>query len=116
MARFRKKRSSSRRYFGRSSRRSRGSSSSGLKMTDVILAGAVYGAARPFVANIIPPMFEFGPVDSDNVIIGGAAFLGMKQKNKMIKAISTVALASEVALVTSKMMSGGMGGSNNVQY
>lgn len=104
MARFRKKRS--RRSYGFFKRKSRRSGSSGISATDVMIAGAVYGFGRPIVANMVPPMFEFGPVDSDNAIIGAASFMGMKQRNKLIRAISTVALAGEIAQVVAKMTSG----------
>ena len=113
MARFRKKKSK-RSYYGRRSRR-RSSKSSGLSAMDYALAGAVYGVARPIVSGMIPPMFEFGPVDSDNAILGGAAFFGLKKGSKMIKAISAVTLAGEVAQVAAKATSG-MSSNSAVNY
>lgn len=114
MARFRKRRG--RRSFGRFRRGGR-RSSGGPSAMDYILAGAIYGVGRPMVANMIPPMFEFGPVDSDNAILGGAAWFGLKKGNKLIKAISGVTLAGEVAQVAAKATSGSLGGNGGtVQY
>lgn len=102
MARFRKMRRRASRNFKRYSRRS--GSSSGLKPMDVVIGGAIYGAGRQFVADFIPDFGTFGPVSSDNLVVGAAAMLGMKQKNKIIKAASTVALGTEIAAVVSKMV------------
>ena len=73
---------------------------------NVLLAGAIVGAARPFVADMLPNMFSAGPVDSDNVIIGAASFYGMKKTSGLMKAISTVALAQEAAIITSRVTAG----------
>lgn len=105
MARFRRK--ASRRSFGGfRARASRSRSSSGLTPMNVALAGAIYGVARPIIANTLPNMFSFGPVDSDNAIIGGLGFYGMKKTSGLMKALSVVALASEVGIVTSRLTSG----------
>jgi hypothetical protein len=112
MARFRKRFRRARAFMRRRAGRSMGS---GLKATDIMMAGAVYGFARPMVANMIPPLFEFGPIDSDNAIIGVAAYMGMKQKNKLVRAISAVALGGEIAQVTAKMTAGNTS-SSSVQY
>ena len=113
MARFRKRRSR-RGFRGFARRGKRGTS--GPSAMDYAIAGAVYGIARPMVGNMLPSMFSFGPVDSDNAIIGGAAFLGLKKGGKMVKAISGVALASEVAMVAAKATAGMSGDNGTVQY
>lgn len=85
---------------------SRGRSSGGIGLTDLLIGGAIYGFARPMVANMLPDLFSFGPVDSDNAIIAGAGYLGMKNSNKIIKATSMVAIAGETAIVTSRIAQG----------
>jgi len=103
MARFRKARRSKSRGFMKA--RARRSGSSGLTPMNVMLAGAIYGAARPFVAKMLPDFFNFGAVDSDNVIVAAAGYYGMK-KSGLVKAIGTVALASEVGIVAARMTNG----------
>jgi len=78
------------------------------------MAGAIYGIARPMIANILPNFFNIGPVDSDNVVIGGAGYM-LAKKSGLMKAVGIVALAGETANVTQKL-SGGMtsGGSTNL--
>jgi len=101
------KRKAARRSYGRSMRR--GSSrrgSSGLSPMNVMLAGAIYGAARPFAAKMLPDMFSAGPIDSDNVIIGAAGFYGMKKGSGLVKALGAVALGSEAGIVASRLTSG----------
>jgi len=100
-----------RKFFRRASRGvSRGfkrasSSTAGLKPVDVIIAGALYGAARPLLANMLPNLFSFGPVDSDNAIIGAAGWYGMKQKG-IWKALGTIALGTEAGIVTARLVTG----------
>jgi|WetSurMetagenome_2_1015567.scaffolds.fasta_scaffold87502_3 hypothetical protein len=101
------KRKAARRSFGRSSRRSsRRSSTSGLSPMNVLMAGAIYGAARPFAAKMLPDIFSAGPIDSDNVIIGAAGFYGMKKGNGLVKALGAVALGSEAGIVAARVSSG----------
>jgi len=90
-------------FFGKS--RAHRSKSSGMSVTNVLLAGVIYGAARPYLAQMLPDLFSFGPVDSDNAIIGAAGMFGMK-KSGLWKALGTVALASEVGIVTSRIVTG----------
>jgi len=104
MARFRRK-AARRTYAATKSRgRSRGKSSSGLTPMNVILASALYGVARPYLANIIPDFVSIGPVTSDNIVIGAASYYGMTKTSGFMKALSTVSLASETAIVASKAM------------
>lgn len=104
MARFRRK--ASRRSFGFKKARRSGRSSSGLTPMNVLLAGAVYGLARPYVANVLPNMFSVGPVDSDNVIIGAAGYYGMRKGNGLVKALGAVALGSEAGIIANRLTSG----------
>lgn len=100
---FRRK---ARRSFGRGLKKyARNKTGGSIKVTDVLLAGALYGVARPIVANALPTMFSFGPIDSDNVLIGAAGWYGMKQKG-LLKALGIVALGSEVGFVAAKAASG----------
>lgn len=93
-----------RRSVGRAVRRRTESRGSGLTPMNVLLAGAVYGAARPFLASAIPTFFTIGPVDSDNVIIGAAGLYGMKEKG-FLKALSAVTLGGEAGIVTARLTS-----------
>lgn len=99
MARFRKAKRYGRRFGKRQSRRS----NSGMSPLNLMLGGAIYGFARPIVANMLPTFFQFGPVDSDNVIIGGLGYLGSKKSSGIIKAISYAAIIGESANITSKL-------------
>ena len=94
------------RFYGGRGRGRRGHSSAGIKATDILLGGALYGLARPYVANMLPTMFSFGPVDSDNVIIGGAGYLLSKNSNKIIKSMGLVAMGGEAGIITSQLASG----------
>jgi hypothetical protein len=100
---FKRKARRSYRSFSRGSRRRSGGGSSGLSPVNVLLAGAIYGAARPLAAKMLPDMFSFGVVDSDNVIIAAAGFYGMKKGKGLMKALGTVALGSEVGIVTARL-------------
>lgn len=84
--------------------RSSSRGSSGISVMNVLLAGAVYGAVRPTIANMLPTFFKFGPVDSDNVILGGAGYLASRQSNKFIKTLGLVAMGTEAGIITSQLM------------
>lgn len=108
MAKFRKMKKSRRASGKAYARRSGGSG--GLSPMNVLLAGAVYGAARPYVSKMLPDLFSFGGVvDSDNVIIGAASYYGMK-KSGFIKALSAVALGSEAGIITARVTAKQLGG------
>ena len=100
-----KKFKKARRFISRGYKQRTKSSGSGLTPMNVALAGMVYGAARPFIAKMLPDFFSFGPIDSDNVIIGAAGFYGMK-KTGFIKALGAVALGSEAGIVAARVTSG----------
>lgn len=99
MARFRKR--AKRRNYGGFTKKSRGRSNTGIGPMDVLLAGAIYGVARPRVAALLPDLFNVGPVTSDNAIIGGAGYLASKQSNKLIKAIGLITMGAEASIITS---------------
>jgi len=109
---FRRKARRSRGGF-RARAKSRGRSSGGVGFTDLLIGGAIYGFARPMAAQMLPDLFSFGPVDSDNVIIGGAGYMGLKSSNKIIKATSMVAIAGEAAIVSSRLSQGTCTSSSN---
>jgi hypothetical protein len=116
---FKRKAKRSFRGFAKKSRSYAGHS--GIKPIDILLAGAIYGAARPFVAKFMPDLFRFGPVDSDNVLIGAAGFYGMKKGKGLIKALGAVALGSEAGIITARLASGvasnvGNAGTDAYQY
>lgn len=86
---------------------------------NVLLAGAVYGAARPFIAKFMPNFFQFGPVDSDNVILGGAGIWAMKKQGGFMKALGAVTAGSEAGIVASRLTSTATGnsvGTNAYEY
>ena len=99
-------------FFKRSARRVGGfmrrsnRTSGGMKVTDVLIAGAIYGLGRNIVANMIPNFFTFGPVDSDNVIVGLAGWYGLKKGKGMTKALGAIALGGEAGIITSRLTAG----------
>jgi hypothetical protein len=96
-----------RRYFRNSAKIKRTHhKTSSISVTDVLLAGALYGAIRPTVSNLLPSFFNFGGIDSDNVILGGAGYFATKQSNKLIKSIGYIAMGTEAGIITSKLMNG----------
>lgn len=99
MARFKKR--FKRRIGAFSSSRRTTSRSTGIGAMDVLLAGAVYGIARPRVAALLPDLFTVGPVTSDNAIIGGAGYLASKQSNKLLKALGLITMGAEASIITS---------------
>ena len=106
MARFKKFRKMSRRAYSSMRKGYSRSRKPSMSAMDVLLAGAIYGVARPMVANAIPTMFSFGPVDSDNVILGGAGYMASKNRNKLIKSIGLIAMGTEAGIIASKVVAG----------
>lgn len=84
-----------------------------ISVMDVLLAGAIYGAVRPTVSNMMPTFFSFGPVDSDNVILGGAGYFASKSNNKLIKSIGLVAMGTEAGIITNSVVSGAVSTKSN---
>lgn len=92
-------------FRGRSFKRSRGHST-GISLTNVLLAGALYGVARPLIANALPNMFSIGPVDSDNAILGVGGYFLSKKSSGLMKALGIFAMGTEAGIVTGKLISG----------
>lgn len=84
-------------------------SSGSIKPMNILLAGALYGAIRPTVANMLPTFFKFGAVDSDNVILSGAGYLASRQSNKFIKTLGLVAMSTEAGIITSGFLTSQLG-------
>jgi len=105
MARFRTK---ARRYFRgfKNKARSMNRTSGQIKATDVLIAGVIYGMAKPIIKNTIPDFFSFGPVSSDNLVIGGAGFYGMKKGKGIVKALGIIALGDQASEVSQNLMGG----------
>lgn len=75
-----------------------------MSVIDVLMAGAIYGVARPMVSSALPSFFNFaGVVDSDNLILGGASYMASKQKG-LIKAIGLIGMGTEAGIVTSNIL------------
>ena len=101
MARFRRK---ARRVYSAVKTAYKRARAPSVSVMDVLLAGALYGAIRPTVANMLPTFFKFGPVDSDNVILAGAGYFASKNSNKLIKSIGLIAMGTEAGIVTSGLI------------
>jgi len=115
MARFRKRARRAFRSVARSYRRARAPS---LSPMDVVIAGAIYGAARPMIASKLPTMFNFNGVDSDNLILGVAGFFASKQKSKLLKSLGLIAMGTEAGIVSANVITqrGATATSNDMLY
>ena len=114
MARFRRK---ARRMGFRAVRRSRRSgSSSGTSLMGSILPAALYGAARPYVANLVQPVtgaLGAAGVYADNLVLGGLGYLAAKKGSGMIRSAGHAMLiieAANAAAHASSGMAGNTGG------
>lgn len=103
MARFKKR---FKRSYSRAVKAYKSSRKPSLSVMDVMIAGAAYGALRPMAANVLPNFFTFGPVDSDNVIMGGVGYLASKSNTKLIKTIGLVTMAGEAGIIASRVIQG----------
>jgi len=93
-----------RKYFGRKHKRS-GRSFGGVSPVNIAIGSAVYGAARPYVANMIPDIPQLGGF-SDNVILGVGGYLLAKKGNGMMKTAGISILANEAFIAGSKAIGG----------
>ena len=82
----------------------RSSKKPSISVMDVMLAGAIYGAVRPMVANMLPTFFSFGPIDSDNVILGGAGYMASKSSSKLIKTVGLIAMGTEAGIIANNLV------------
>lgn len=103
MARFKKR---FKRYTSRAVKMYKSSRKPTLSVADVLIAGAAYGALRPMAANVLPNFFSFGPVDSDNVLIGGVGYLASKSNTKLVKTFGLVSMAGEAGIIASRVIQG----------
>ena len=101
MARFKKR---FKRSYSRVAKAYKSSRKPSLSVMDVMIAGAAYGALIPMAANVLPNFFTFGPIDSDNVIIGGVGYMAAKSNTKLIKTIGLVTMAGEAGIITSRLI------------
>ncbi len=114
MAKFRRK---ARRSGFRKIRRSH-SRKSGVSLTGSILPAALYGAARPYISNLVAPVTSsLGAAGgyADNLVLGGIGYFAAKKGRGMIKSVGHAMLLIEAASIGSEL-SGGMGGSSNAGW
>jgi hypothetical protein len=104
MARFKKARRIASRVYSAAKSGYKKVSRPSISIIDVMLAGAIYGAARPTVSNMLPNFFQFGPVDSDNVIMGAGGYFASKSKSKLLRALGLVALGTEAGIIVSRVV------------
>ena len=97
-------------------RKGRRGSTGSLNVQDVMLAGALYGVARPMVASALPTMFKVGPIDSDNVILAGLGWYLAKKTSGVTKAIGLIAIGTEAGFVTNQLISPSTNSSNTNQW
>lgn len=109
MARFKKR---FKRSYSRAVKAYKSSRKPSFSAMDIVIAGAAYGALRPMASNVLPNFFTFGPVDSDNVIIGGAGYLASKSSTKLIKTIGLVTMAGEAGIIASRLVSSNTNSAN----
>lgn len=96
-------RARARSFFKAKRRSSKGNS--GDSIEKLAVGSAVYGVARPYVANLIPDIPQLQGY-SDNVLLGIAGYLGAKKGSGMFKTAGKVVLMNEVFITSSKLMSG----------
>lgn len=103
---FKKMRRHARKAYGKVKRYSK--SSKGLTPIELTIGSGVYGVARPSIANAIPDIPQLGGY-SDNVILGGAAFLAAWKGKGLIKKAGLVALGNEAFIASTKASQGMFG-------
>ncbi len=113
MARFRRKarRTAGRRFAKRSGRRSGGK----ISLVGTILPAALYGAARPYVNNLVAPVTGALGVAggyADNLVLGGIGYFAAKKCKGMIKNIGHAMLLIEATQIGAELSGGMMGGSS----
>lgn len=101
-----------RRYFGKRKARRSGKSFGGVSPVNVAIGSAVYGAARPYVANMIPDIPQLGGF-SDNVVLGVAGYFLAKKGNGMMKTAGISILCNEAFIAGSKAMGGMTSGASS---
>jgi hypothetical protein len=77
-----------------------------------VLPAAVYGAARPYVSNLVAPITgALGAAGgyADNLVLGGIGYFAAKKGRGMIKSVGHAMLLIEAAQIGAEL-SGGIGG------
>ena len=103
MARFKKFRSRARKVYGSAKRFVSRKESINPEM--IALTSGVYGAARPFVANMVPDIDALGGY-SDNLILGGIAYLACKKGKGLVKTAGLSVLSCEAFIAGNKLSAG----------
>lgn len=103
MAKFKRARSFARRAVGKARRFVRKESS--INPEKLALTSGIYGAARPYVANMVPDIDALGGY-SDNLILGGLAYLAAKKGSGMIKTAGVSVLSCEAFIAGNKLSQG----------
>jgi len=79
-----------------------------------VVPAAVYGAARPYVSNLVAPLTgALGAAGgyADNLVLGGIGYFAAKKGKGMIKNIGHAMLLIEAAQIGAELTNG-MGGSS----
>lgn len=107
MARF-KRRAKARRSYGFKKSKSR-NSSAGFNATKTIVGGAIYGASRQYVSNLVSPLTSKIPLGNvaDNLVMGAICYFGAKKAPAMLKDAFKAGLAIEAALAGQDLMANG---------
>ena len=77
-----------------------------------VLPAALYGAARPYVSNLVSPVTgALGAAGgyADNLVLGGIGYFAAKKGRGLIKNVGHAMLLIEVAQIGAEL-AGGMGG------
>lgn len=99
---FRKMRRFARRGFKKVKKYSKSNSESPL---EIAAYSAVWGAARPYAANMMPDIPPLGAY-SDNVVFGVLGYLAAKKGNGMIRKAGKVILINEAFIAGAKLSAG----------
>lgn len=80
-----------------------------------VVPAALYGAARPYVSNLVSPVTNMlGAAGSyaDNLVLGGLGYFAAKKGRGMVKNIGHAVLIIEAAQIGAEFSGGMMGGSS----
>jgi hypothetical protein len=113
MARFKRK---AHRFGGfRKGRRShRRSGGNGVSLMGTVLPAVAYGAARPYVSNLVSPvtnMLGAAGGYADNLVLGGIGYFAAKKGRGFIKNAGHAMLMIEAAQIGAELSQGFSGGS-----
>lgn len=103
MAKFKRARSFARRVAGKARRFVKREAS--ISPEKLALTSGIYGAARPYIANMVPDVDALGGY-SDNLILGSIAYLAAKKGSGMIKTAGVSVLSCEAFIAGNKLAQG----------